>query len=59
MGGNLVYQEKLENKIFDGIRAVVWRLSGFIFYDQITYDQRMPSFIQEYNDAKAILGETS
>lgn len=59
MGGDLSYQEKLEWKIWDGIRAVLWRLSGFILYYQDVYDQRVSSLIPMYNEAKAILGETS
>ena len=59
MGGDLSYQEKLEWKIWDGIRAVLWRLSGLILYTQDVYDQRVPGLIPMYNEAKSILGETS
>jgi len=59
MGGDLSYQEKYNRKIEDAIRAVFWRLTGLIVYHKPTKDERMPSFIQEYNNAKAILGETS
>jgi uncharacterized SAM-binding protein YcdF (DUF218 family) len=44
MGGDLSRIEPNELVVNNALRAWCWRLTGWLFYDRETYEQRMPAY---------------
>ncbi len=56
MGGDLARKEDLPNKLGDGLRGILWRFTGLVFYHKPVYEQRMAWFKADEETAKSILG---
>ena len=41
MGGDLARKEDLQNKLGDGLRVILWRFTGLVFYHKQVYEERM------------------